>query len=381
MAFKNLKLDIWNTDFRVIISINMINKIKQKILVKGGPIKLHESTFITPTIYYRLLNGKGIKINNYQQIIDFLNINKQEAEKEIIGLTYRGSKSIYPYIKEFSPLLFRIICHIIGDGSLASKNTARYIQHKSNSEWFKNLIKNEIGLLPKISNCSGSKNCDLITIPAYFARLAKYLLNLDIKLIKSPESIKKFLELPVEYRLQFLSAFIVDEGYIRYKKGRSCIISQNNKQFLEAVSDILDSLDYKHSAIKEEHSKKGFIIYRLNIYSQGVLQFHKDINKLIEKYGIYAGLWHKQNSLDEYVKTMNKDLKYTKIEKDLMNNIILDIIKKEKRVSYNQLRNHLILKEKLKLRSKRYLINKFYEMAKQGIITRIKPGQFEIQKL
>lgn len=373
MISSNFKLNIWNTDFRVIISNKMINKIKQQITVKGGPIRLYKTTKITPTIYYRILNGEGSSVKNYQQIINFLNIDKQEVEKEIIGLTYNGSKFIYPYIKNLNPLLFRIICHVIGDGNVSSGNTCRWIQHKSNSHWLSELIKKEIGFLPTLTK---NKNCNMVTISAYFSRLAKYILGIDIKSIKDSKTIKEFLKLPEEYKLQFLASFIVDEGHIRYRKARSCIISQSNKEFLKTVSLILDSFNYQHSNIKKEISKKGFIVYRLNIYSLGILKFYKDIINSIKKYGLYAGLWHKQSSLNEYTKTLNKDIKHTKLEKDLINNLINDLFKQKKIVSYIDLKIHPILNQKLKVRSKRYLINKFYGLTKSKEVIRLSPGVY-----
>lgn len=364
-------LNIWNTDFRVIVSNKIINKIKYQIKNKGGPNKLYNFTLITPTIYYRLLNGKGINVKNYQQIITFLDLDFKEAEKEIIGLTYNGGKFTYPYIKKLSPLLFRIICHIIGDGNIASKNTCRWIQHKSNSYWLSNLIQKEIGFFPTSTQ---NQNCDMITISAYFSRLMQHMLNIDIKLIKTPKILKKFLNLPKEYKLQFLAAFIVDEGHIRYKRARSCIISQNNKEFLEIVSTILTSLGYQHSEIKEEINKQGFIIYRLNIYSSSLLQFSKEIDNLIKKYGIYAGLWQKQDSLNLYIKTLNKDIKHTKLEKDLINSLIKELLTQKGFLSYSDLRTHPILSQKLKVRSKRYLITKFYDMVKKGDLVRLSKG-------
>lgn len=376
---KPFELKIWDTDFSVIISEKMINKIKTKINLLGGPFSVYNLTNVTPTIYYRLMNGKGIRIKNYHTIINFLRFNLKEAEKEIINLTYCGCNAIYPFIKKFNPLLFRIICHIIGDGSLPVKNVARWIQHKSNSDWLKNLIKKEIGFFPKVSQCT-SRSCNSITISAYFAKLAKYIMDIDINLIKEPKSIKKFLKLPKEYKLQFLASFIVDEGYIRYGKARSCIISQSNEEILKSISLILESLNYQHSSIKKEIGKRRFVIYRLNIYSQGVLQFYKDINQLIKKYGIYAGLWHKQKELERYIKTLNPDIKYTKLEKDRINNVINDLAEQQGYISYAEIKKHPILKEKLKQRGDRYLIDKFYELTKREKFIRLSKGVYKLSR-
>ena len=299
------KLDLRNTDFRVIVGPKLITEIKRKSKEKGGPYLLHKSTQATPTIYYRLLNGGGIHNKYFYQILDFLEIDKKDAEKEIIGLTYNGGKFVYTYLPQLDPLLFRIICHIIGDGSVASKHTCRWIQHKDNSHWLNELIKEKLGFSPTVSK-AGSESCDAVTISAYFHRLLKYYLNISVKDIKNYESIKKFHKLPNEYKLQFLFAFIVDEGHIRYGNARSLIISQKEKGVIEEIAIILDSFDFDHSIIRKEVSKKGDIVYRLNIYAEGVEKMYKEIIESMKKYGKYAGLWQKQTLLEEYIHTLKR---------------------------------------------------------------------------
>lgn len=366
-------LNIWETDFRVILSKKMINKIKKEIIRRGGNYRLYSATSITPTIFYRLISGKGSAVQSYEQIIDFIGVGKDEAEKEITGLTYNGGKFVYPFIKKINPLLFRIVCHIIGDGTIGSRGTCRWIQHRTNSHWLMELIKNELGFEPTTTR-NGST--DMVTISAYFSRLIKYMLGIDYKNMKNSETIKTFLNLPKEYKLQFLAAFIVDEGHIRYKKAKSCIISQKEGDVLMAVSSILDSLGYLHSEIKRETCCRLNFVHRINIYSTGMLRFYEDIQDMIKKYGNYAGLWQKQVALEKYIAVINKDEKYTKIEKDLINNLISALFDEKIIVSYADIREHPILKQKIKLRSKLYLINKFYELAKSDKFTRLSKGLY-----
>lgn len=382
---QEFELNIWATDFRVIISDRMIKKIKEKIKDFRGPYLLYKSTHITPTIYYRLLKGKGSHVKNYYTIITFLNLDLKEAEKEIIGLTYNGSKKVYPFIKHFSPLLFRIVCHVIGDGTIASKNTCRWIQHETNSFWLVELMKQQLNITPSKTKSTIGK-CDVITIPSYFSMLLENVLGLKVKSLKSPETIENFINYPKEYRLQFLAAFIVDEGNIRYKRVRALIISQIDKSMLDAVSRLLDSLGYIHSEICQEIFKTSIggrsykrTIYRMNIYSPGVNTFYKDIKFMIEKYGPYAGLWHKQKCLENYIFSLKKDperlSKIIKVNK--MINFILGI---KDYVSYEELRKNLAIKNELKKLGIRFLISKFYELAKQGKVKRLSKGYYRIQK-
>ena len=143
--------------------------IKIKVKNLGGPSLLYNKTNITPIIYYSFLKGKSTYVGNYYEIISYLNLNLNNSEKEINSLTYNGGNEVYPFIKNFNPLLFRIICHIVGDGTLPSQNTSRWIQKKSNSFWLRNLIKKEIGISPFVAK-NYSNSCNIITI------LLQYLL-------------------------------------------------------------------------------------------------------------------------------------------------------------------------------------------------------------
>ena len=377
MRTKNLKINIWGTDFRVIVSNKMINKIKKQIKSKGGPIKLFRKTGLTSTIYYRILDGKGIRVKNYQKIIDYLNMGEDEAEKEIIGLTYNGSKFIYPYINKLDPLLFRIISHVLGDGSIASKNTCRWIQHNKNSHWLSKLIKKKIGFLPTSIKKEG--NANMITISAYFSRLAKYFLGLKTKDLKNKTIIEKTNSLDKDYKLQLLTAFIVDEGHIRWDGAKSLIISQKDKKIMESLSKLLNNLNYDRSEIKEEIDKNNpsHIIHRINIYVGGVLKYNRDLDNQIKKFGKYAGLWHKQDSLNNYIKTTDPNPKHSKKQIDFINNHINKIIKRLGYVSYDVLRKDKVMKPFLSRLSKGYLINKFYYKVKGEELIRMENGLYK----
>jgi len=382
---RDFELDIWNTDFRVIISEKMIKRIKEKIKIFGGPLALFKTTHITPAVYYRLINKKGSSIKNYQEILINLDLNLDEAEKEIIGLTYNGCNKIYPFKKYFNPLLFRIVCHIIGDGNVSKKyGTCRWIQHKNNSSWLIDIMKQELGFaLGRVE--STNKTCEMITIPAYFAILIKNILGFGINSIKSAETIEKFIDYPKSYRLQFLAAFIVDEGHIRYKNARSLIISQSDENMLKMVSKLLDSLGYHHSKIYREISKayleKGMIkkIFRLNIYSLGVNAFNKDIQEMVTKHGKYAGLWHKQKQLECYVASLKIPINKKSAMLN-MDKILGHILRTEDYISYRKLRENPFISNELEELGSKYLINKFYELAKQGKVKRLERGFYKIQK-
>jgi len=375
---KPFTLNIWKSDFGIIISERMILRLKNEIKKAGGIFLVTKLSGVTKDRLYRILSGKGSHIKNYYRLIQYLKIGQNEVENDIVGITYKGGNLVYPCIKNFNPLLFRIICHVIGDGNVASGNTCRWIQDKSNSIWLKRLIKQQIGIEPTYTN-STTNSCEMVTIPAFLGRLCNSILNIDIKLLKDYKTIEKFLKLPKDYKLQLLAAFVVDEGDIRYEGARSFRISQKDKGILTVFSKVLDSLNYEHSPIRKEIDKNGRIIYRINVYTQGVLKFYKDLNRMVKRYNILAGLWQKQVEIENYVKTI-KNINNTKLETNLMNKMIFDIFDKQKYVSYDYLKSYHPIKDKLKTRSKRCLINKFYELSRCGKVIRCNRGIYKKSK-
>ena len=145
---------------------------------------------------------------------------------------------------------------------------------------------------------------------------------------------------------------------------------------MELLSLLLTSLGYDHSPVKEEIAPHR-TIYRINIYAIGVLQYYKDLCKQIQEYGYLVGLWHKQEVMEDYVRTLHPDLvKYSKTQKDYINkkiNLILDL---EGFVSYDRLRDDTQLRPLLERLSKSYLVNKFYEKVKKGKLVRLDKGLY-----
>ncbi len=305
---EQFELDVWKTDFRVIISDLMIDKIKDTLTRLSGPYFMYKITGITPTIYYRLCARKGIGVHSYYNLIRFLGFDLVEAENAILKVTYFGCNKEYAFIKKVNPLVFRVACHVIGDGSNPSRNTFRWIQKNKNSGGMITLIKHITNTYPKTIQ---PKDCDSnhITIVAYFYRLLKYGMNIDMKAIKSAKTIGTFLTLPKDYLIQLLAAFIVDEGCIRSKNAKSLILSQSKEDVLMEFVKILDKLGYEHSGMQKEISnpdlKKyaNYTMFRVNIYAKGVFKFYNDLQGLISQYGPLAGLWHKQDKLEEYIRT------------------------------------------------------------------------------
>lgn len=365
-------LDIWKSDFRVILSSSFRERIREKIAQAGGISAVCRLLGLTKDIVYQLLNGKSSANQHYRRLAELFNI--EQPEDFIVGVTYNGSSSIYPFIKEPNIHLFRIISHVVGDGARVGERTCRWIQRDIHSHWLANLILSRIGFSPGVIR--HGQSCCAVTITPYFAMLAQHMFKISLHDLKTSNIVRKVLLMEKDYQLQFLTALIVDEGHIRYKKARSLIVSQINKQFMELFSLLLTSLGYDHSPVKEEIAPHR-TIYRINIYANGVLKYYKDLCKQIEEYGDLVGLWHKQEAMEDYIRTLHPDIiKYSKMQKDYINKKINFILDLDGFVSYDRLRGDTQLRPILEHLSKSYLVNKFYEKVKNGKLVRLDKGVY-----
>ena len=145
---------------------------------------------------------------------------------------------------------------------------------------------------------------------------------------------------------------------------------------MENTALLVDSLDYEHSPIKGEIDKNGHEIHRINIYAKGVVKYAKDLECQTHNLGELAGLWHKQNSLNGYLKNVNLNPKYSKFQKDFINGRINFLLNQSQYIDYAILKKDKELNPFLKGLSKRYFIQKFYEKVKNKELMRVGRGMY-----
>ncbi|MFH0752638.1 MAG: hypothetical protein V1914_03515 [archaeon] len=239
-----------------------------------------------------------MRIRSFIQILNIANISFRHAEEYIIYFRDTSSKPPFkvkfPY--PFTPLHFRIIGALFGDGNVHKKNKmARWIQKDPTPMLilFEYLID---------SNFKIHTNSMQITIPAFFTKMAAKILKLDQINLGSEKLLEASSLLPKIYRFVLLLAIIEDEGNIDVKNYGCVSIRISSEKGIYLIEQLCDSLDYKTSEIKRYINNGTFgtnFMYKLNILSKGIEQLGYDLLEFELNYGCLGSLWKKRDPFFE----------------------------------------------------------------------------------
>jgi len=282
-----------------------------------------------------------------------------------------------PFPFKINPLVIRLASHLIGDGSIGNGHF-RYSQQNVNSisklsenitKPIKHLKKN------KSFNKDGSFKEYQFHIPTFVVKLVCHALSINRSDIKSSIFLEKCLQLPRDYRIQVLCGIFVDEGSV---KGRT--IRMIDKKIVENICYLIDSLGYRRSEMSGNTQKLYYNglpyfvkTFKAQLFVIGLLKFAEDIEMSIRKYGILAGLWTKQRSLEMELK--KHDINYvSNIEEfqKLREAVIKEFKKKQIIKSKN-----IIKKSKRNRHSIEYL---FKTLSKEVIAKRISRGTYSLSE-
>lgn len=307
-------IHFWEISGYVNINRKSKNRLKQKIISKSSLNKFSNCLSITNMSLYNFLNKNNsfIRIKNFVGILDNLNLNKSDFEKEIILFRDTSSKKAYnlnfPYY--FSAIDMRIVGVLFGDGNIHKKNNmARWIQKDVSP--LKNLFKNVYGI-----DMFEHTNNMQITIPAFFIKFASKILFLSPIELASHKIFKSSLKLPKEYRLALLIAVIEDEGNIDVNNYGGILIRISSKEGIYFIKKLSESLNYKTSNITSYANNGSFgkkKMYRLSILSEGIKLLGKDLIEFEKKFGICSSFWKKRNAFFQKWKISNKKIYVSKV--------------------------------------------------------------------
>ncbi|MBU1245645.1 MAG: hypothetical protein ABIJ20_04685 [Nanoarchaeota archaeon] len=223
----------------------------------------------------------------------------------------------------------------------------------------------------------GSK--DSYGIPIILGDIVAKSLMLKRSELKSSLFVKKVNDLPKEYKIQLLAAFIVDEGSISKSSIKVC---NTNLLILKSLRKIMLSLGYNCSKVKNYGDHVGgeifikyrkarinYQIYNLYMHADGLLKFKKDLDIMIKKYGNIAGLWQKQDILSKF--SLKVDL--NKINKSrISKKHLIPLIEKE------ITKGPIFIKEFAKRNDLDYIraYKLFFRLKEKGKIKKVSPGMF-----
>lgn len=204
-----------------------------------------------------------------------------------------------------TPELVSLVANLMGDGFVplecAPSVTSYYKQYDAEAlNKFKQKLRNVFGEYLDACNSEIAVN-----IPRIYVRIiARYF---DIHSFywhdtRVPEKIKK---MPKNFKIAFLSAFIVDEGTV----GQSRIaIFSGNEKLLEDIRKIASSLEYECSSILKQHATEYYFL----IYMASAGKLLQDVKEVAKDFPT-CDLCHKQRKLESMVQIQTREWKQRKI--------------------------------------------------------------------
>jgi len=374
---KNYKINIFDLNIYIENNEQITKIIQNKLKEKDLSIRdLSKKINLSNTTIYSFLKGSSMRSQNLKKIFDFLNIHREYLEKlnlTIFSGPYKFRKYNLRFPIKLTPLHIRVVSHFLGDSSLEKYGCRWYQKSNIGGKFMINLIYHLLNIKIK----KGKKNS--YGIPIIIGDIVCSPLKLLRKDLKSHKFIDKINILSKESKIQLLAAIIVDEGHISKS---SIKISNTNLKLLESLRNLILSLGYSCSEIKNYHSNIGkeisiknkktrvnYNLYDLHIYADGLLKFKEDLSKMIKGYGNFVSLWQKQNDLLKFSSKVNLNrLKKTRISK----NNLIPLIKKE------ILFNPISIKEFANKHNLNYIraYKLFFRLKEKGEIKKISTGIF-----
>lgn len=355
----NLTVHALDVNIYVKLDANLRQKIHRWVIEKYLSFNNFEKyAHLTRKPVSAICKGGFANISRVIKLTDFLGFERNYVEKHIesfrdskTGAYNRTYKNIFPI--KIIPSIIRIVAHSIGDGSI-DENGMQYGQ-KSGVQSMNSLIlsliepNGELRMNTYYRNRWGKPEIfHDIKIPMIFAKAVASCFKIKIKEIKSDVFLDKLLNLPKEFRIQALVALYVDEGAISTKT-----IRMTDKNIIEAIARIMDSLGYKRGKVTY-HRWKGMCfdkyhetdLYEVFLWSEGFLNFYKDVKDCIHKYNNkYLGLWHKDKEFEDKIKSIDTSvIKYKKEAKYLRDGII-DILTTKRIIILGELAKELGINE------------------------------------
>lgn len=278
----------------------------------------------------------------------------QKIENHITMITGKGKST--PITKPKIPLrltpeLVSIVFHLCGDGHVEEGiGVSHYTQtDKSVLQNFSRKLKNVFGEF-KITKVEYK-----ILIPRVITDFLKHYFKISKFGWNAARIPVKIKNLPREFLVAGLAAFIVDEGHI----GENIEIYSGNFNLLKDIEEIVLKLGYKSWGIKEKYRYGKLNSYRLNLPQESSQLLYEDIKELAKEFPT-CGLVGKLKNLKWMVKRTKRKWRRRKI--GVTKKLIIDLLKK-KEYSTTELAAKLNIKpsstrEHLRQLEKRKLVKK-----------------------
>jgi len=262
-----------------------------------------------------------------------LDFDKVESSLKAVRFNQSGDLEHLSFPFSMDLYTWRVLCHIAGDGNIYQKKdrpypSLRWTQAIENQQFMRELLKRL------------SRECQGKTMNINYPKALTYAMlgtipNLTIFDLRSPKFIQFVLDLPLSYhdfKVQFLTAFIVDDGCI----SKDVSFSQKDPESLTLIMCLCDQLGYDHSPL---YRQKRDDVHSFQLRIRGIRSYQYDLMRLYNKDKIF-GLWHKQDRLDLVIQSFSNN---RKIEQDFSSFVcvkIIQILQSNGELSTDKIQNH-----------------------------------------
>src|SRR3989344_6536142 len=294
---QNFTVHIWKIRGYIKVDRYLRELIRKKLKDKCGSLRKAEIKYGFSDYHHRRLDRKFTKIDILFKLTNICKLSKYEVEKHILKwIPYSNSRQFeIKFPAKVIPLHFRIAASVIGDGTISR------VEGHTFFVWSQKETKRMEELQRLLLKTNFKKRGDKITIPTIIMQLVSNALDMQIKDFSKENFLKKCILLPKEYRLQVLTAIIEDEG--SFDKNR-LLIRMSDKNIMDLVCDLIDSLNYDRTKLREyteksKYSDKNILMYRTEMNIRGLKKFNEDLEAMKQKYSYLAGLWRKSGKLKQ----------------------------------------------------------------------------------
>jgi hypothetical protein len=314
--------------------------------------------------YLRGLKYKhSIVVPKLRRLCEKAGLNLESVEKAIRGVRFNNRGSIerlkFPFVMDI--YAWRTLCHIVGDGNVTKRKypALRWIQLPENQEPMRKILYS-------LSRETGGESDQIWYPKALSYAMIGSMPGLTLSDLKSPKFLQFIIDLPPEYqdwKVQFLAAFIVDDGSI----SKDISFTQKDPITLNHIIQLCDQLGYDHSLLYRS-DRDG--IHNFQLRQMGIQTFYNDIYKLMSNDPL-LGLWHKTSNLHSVATSFSMQRGFDNRQAKEVCVIILSILGDHLIYSTNDLREHPKLQPYLEEQPLYYFRRRLHYLHIHGFIQEV----------
>ncbi|MFX1505886.1 MAG: hypothetical protein ACFFDC_07205 [Promethearchaeota archaeon] len=299
-----------------------------------------------------------------------MNLNFETVEKSIRAVRFSNHGKLEKISFPFNMDIYswRLICHIIGDGTIDKRHSFPSLT------WSQNL-KNQVEIRTLIERLSRYPNGNSIRVnypKGLTYVIMKAIPELTVNDLKKPKFVQFVINLPSEYydwKVQFLTAFLLDDGNV----GKNISFAQKKKAILTNVMRLCDQLGYDHTPYPPKLHPNGRV-YRFRLYQGGVLQFYNDLERIASNDPI-LGLWHKKSDLESVINSYNLDKGSALRDSREFYVTLLEILGDHQIKTTIDLRKNPRIQSFLSKKHPNFLLHRLYYLRDKGFIRHVKNNE------